>query len=120
MMKHFNRTDLALGDLQKLVRGDKEWPLWGFPDLLSPQWTANYKDGKLKSVGGDGLIMFIRFTKDALPQIETVNMYGASAKKGNKHFDDQVDMYIQQQTKRMTLKKEEVYKMAERVYWPGE
>jgi acyl-homoserine-lactone acylase len=64
--------------------------------------------------------MFIRFTKDALPQIETVNMYGASAKKGNKHFDDQVDMYIQQQTKRMTLKKEEVYKMAERVYWPGE
>lgn len=120
MMKHFNRTDLALGDIQKLVRGDKEWALWGFPDLLSPQWTSNYKDGKLKSVGGDGLIMFIRFTKDALPQIETVNMYGASAKKGNKHFDDQVELYINQQTKRMTLKKEEVYKMAERVYWPGE
>lgn len=120
MMKHFNSTDLALGDIQKLVRGDKEWPLWGFPDLLSPQWTSRYKDGKLKSTGGDGLIMFIRFTKDALPQIETVNMYGASAKKGNKHFDDQVEMYLQQKTKRMTLNKEEVYKMAERVYWPGE
>ena len=50
MMKHFNTTDLALGDIQKLVRGDKEWPLWGFPDLLSPQWTANYKDGKLKMI----------------------------------------------------------------------
>ena len=49
-----------------------------------------------------------------------VNMYGASAKKGNKHFDDQVELYIKQQTKRMTLKKEEVYKMAERVYWPGQ
>jgi acyl-homoserine-lactone acylase len=120
MMKHFNGTDLALGDIQKLVRGDKEWPLWGFPDLLSPQWTSNYKDGKLKSVGGDGLIMFIRFQKNALPLIETVNMYGASAKKGSKHFDDQVEMYLQQKTKRMTLKKEEVYKMAERVYHPGE
>ncbi|QNA43422.1 penicillin acylase family protein [Lacibacter sediminis] len=120
MMKHFGKTDLTLGDIQKLVRGDKEWPLWGFPDLLSPQWTANYKDGKLKSVGGDGLIMFVRFTKNALPQIETVNMYGASAKKGNKHFDDQVEMYINQQTKHMTLKKEDVYKMAERVYHPGE
>jgi acyl-homoserine-lactone acylase len=120
MMKHFNRTDLALGDIQKLVRGDKEWPLWGFPDLLSPQWTANYKDGKLKSVGGDGLIMFIRFQKNALPLIETVNMYGASTKKGNKHFDDQVELYINQKTKRMTLNKEEVYKMAERVYHPGE
>ena len=120
MMKHFSTTDLALGDIQKLVRGDKEWPLWGFPDLLSPQWTSNYKDGKLKSVGGDGLIMFVRFQKNALPLIETVNMYGASAKKGSKHFDDQVELYINQQTKRMTLKKEEVYKMAERVYWPGE
>ena len=120
MTKHFSRTDLTLGDIQKLVRGDKEWPLWGFPDLLSPQWTSPYKDGKLKSTGGDGLIMFIRFQKNALPQIETVNMYGASAKKGNKHFDDQVEMYIQQKTKRMTLKKEEVYKMAERVYHPGE
>jgi acyl-homoserine-lactone acylase len=120
MMKHFNRTDLALGDIQKLVRGDKEWPLWGFPDLLSPQWTSNYKDGKLKSIGGDGLIMFICFQKNALPLIETVNMYGASAKKGSKHFDDQVEMYLQQKTKRMTLKKEEVYKMAERVYHPGE
>jgi acyl-homoserine-lactone acylase len=120
MMKHFSRADLTLGDIQKLVRGEKEWPLWGFPDLLSPQWTSPYKDGKLKSTGGDGLIMFVRFTKNALPLIETVNMYGASAKKGNKHFDDQVEMYIQQKTKRMTLKKEEVYKMAERVYHPGE
>jgi acyl-homoserine-lactone acylase len=120
MMKHFGKTDLTLGDIQKLVRGDKEWPLWGFPDLLSPQWTSPYKDGKLKSTGGDGLIMFIRFQKNALPLIETVNMYGASAKKGNKHFDDQVEMYINQQTKRMTLDKEEVYKMAERVYHPGE
>ncbi|MBY0478663.1 MAG: penicillin acylase family protein [Chitinophagaceae bacterium] len=120
MIKHFNTTDLTLGDLQKLVRGNKEWPLWGFPDLLSPQWTAPYKDGKLKSVGGDGLIMFIRFQKNTLPQIETVNMYGASAKPGNKHFDDQVEMYLQQKTKKMTLNKEEVYKNAERVYHPGE
>lgn len=120
MMNHFSTTDLSLGDIQKLVRGDKEWPLWGFPDLLSPQWTAPYKKGKLKSIGGDGLIMFIRFEKEGLPVIETVNMYGASAKKGNKHFDDQVELYLQQKTKHMTLNKEEVYKMAERVYHPEE
>lgn len=118
MMSSFGTTDLALGDIQKLVRGDKEWPLWGFPDLLSPQWTAPYKDGKLKSIGGDGLIMFIRFQKNGLPVIETVNMYGASAKPGNKHFDDQVEMYLQQRTKHMTLNKEEVYQQAERIYHP--
>ncbi|MGF2411634.1 penicillin acylase family protein [Ferruginibacter sp.] len=118
MQTNFSRTDIELGDLQKLVRGDKEWPLGGFPDLLSPQWTEPYKNGKLKSVGGDGLIMFVRFAKDSLPKIETINMYGASARPGNKHFDDQVQMYLQQKTKPMTLDKATVYKNAESIYHP--
>lgn len=118
MQTNFGTTDLKLGDIQKLVRGDKKWPLWGFPDLLSPQWTEPLSGGKLKSVGGDGLIMFVRFPKQGLPKIESINMYGASAKPGNKHFDDQVEMYLKQQTKTMTLDKATVYKLAERVYHP--
>lgn len=120
METNFGRVDITLGDLQKLVRGDKEWPLGGLPDLLSPQWTEPYANGKLKSIGGDGLIMFVRFAKEGLPKIETINMYGASTKPGNKHFDDQVEMYLQQKTKAMTLDKSEVYKKAERVYHPGD
>ncbi len=118
MQTNFGRTDLVLGNIQKLVRGDKEWPLGGFPDLLSPQWSAPHTNGKLKSIGGDGLIMFVRFAKTGLPQIESINMYGASAKPGNKHFDDQVEMYLKQQTKKMTLDKATVYKNAEKVYHP--
>ena len=62
--------------------------------------------------------MFVRFPKEGLPIIETVNMYGASAHPGNKHFDDQVEMYLHQQTKKMTLDKNTVYKNAERIYHP--
>ena len=62
--------------------------------------------------------MFVRFAKQGLPKIETINMYGASAKPGNKHYDDQVEMYLKQQTKPMTLDKATVYKNAERVYHP--
>ena len=47
-------------------------------------------------------MIFVRFEKEGLPLIETVNMYGASAKRGSKHFDDQVELYLQQKTKRMT------------------
>ena len=118
MQDNFGRTDITLGDLQKLVRGDKEWPLGGFPDLLSPQWTEPYKGGELKSIGGDGLIMFVRFPKEGLPKIESINMYGASAKPGNKHFDDQVELYLQQKTKTMTLDKATVYKNAESIHHP--
>ncbi|MEP6712110.1 MAG: penicillin acylase family protein [Ferruginibacter sp.] len=118
MQTNFGRTDIVLGDLQKLVRGDKEWPLGGIPDVLAAQWTAPYKNGKLKSIGGDGLVMFVRFPKEGLPIIETLNMYGASARPGNKHFNDQVEMYLHQQTKKMTLDKAIVYKNAERIYHP--
>jgi len=118
MQNNFGTTDLKLGDIQKLVRGGKDWPLGGFPDLLSPQWTEPYYNGKLKSIGGDGLIMFVRFTKNQLPKIETINMYGASAKHGNRHFDDQVEMYLQQKTKTMTLDKTVIYKNAEKLYHP--
>lgn len=120
MMKNFGRNNITLGDLQKLVRGNKDWPLWGFPDLLSPQWTGEYKNGQLKSIGGDGLIMFVRFPQAGLPQIESVNMYGASAKPGSPHFNDQVELYLQQKTKPMTLDKQEVYRKAKRIYHPGE
>jgi len=118
MQTNFKRSDLALGDIQKLVRGDRDWPLGGFPDLLAPQWTEKYKDGELKSVGGDGLIMFVRFPKQGLPQIESVNMYGASAKPNSKHFSDQVEIYLQHKTKKMTLDKALVYKNAESIYHP--
>ncbi len=119
LQTNFGTENIVLGDVQKLVRGNKEWPLWGLPDVLSPQWTEKHKDGKLKSIGGDGLIMFVRFAKNSLPKIESINMYGASANPNSKHFNDQVEMYLKQQTKTISLDKKEVYKTAERVYHPN-
>jgi acyl-homoserine lactone acylase PvdQ len=61
-------------------------------------------------------VAIISFKK--VSKILTIKVYGASAKPGNKHFDDQVELYLKQQTKPMTLDKAEVYKKAERVYHP--
>jgi len=61
---------------------------------LSQQWTEKHEDGKLKSIGGDGLIMFVGFAKSSLPKIEIINMYGARANPNSKHFNDQVEMYL--------------------------
>ena len=63
--------------------------------------------------------MFVRYGKEGYPKIETINMYGASAKPGSRHFDDQVEMFLQQKTKTMTMDKAIVYKNAERVYHPN-
>ena len=51
--------------------------------------------------------------------IETLNTYGASARKNSPHYTDQMEMYTKQQTKPMTLNKAEVYKNAEKIYHPN-
>ncbi len=118
--KYFGRTDITLGDLQKLVRGGETYPMYGVPDVLSSEWGVQQTDGTIKVTGGDGYVMFVRFPKTGLPVIETMNMYGASAKPGSPHFADQVPLYLKQQTKTMTLNKDEVLKDAKRIYHPGE
>jgi acyl-homoserine-lactone acylase len=120
MRKNFGSTDLRLGDIQKLVRGEKSFPGPGLPDLLAPEWSVPQKDFKRKITGGDAYIAMVRFPKEGLPIIETVNTYGASAKEGSPHFDDQVPLFLQQQTKSMTLDKARVMATAKRIYHPGE
>jgi len=117
MMKNFGRTNLQLGDIQKLVRGDKAIPLPGLPDVLAPMYSVPYKNGIVQGTQGDAYVELVRFTKDG-PIIETMNVYGASARKDSPHYTDQMEMYTHQQTKPMTLNKAEVYKNAERIYHP--
>lgn len=119
MMKYFGRTNLVLGDIQKLVRGDVESPAWGIPDVLTPTTTEPYKNGLLKVTGGDAYICFVRYSKDgSLPHIESINTFGASSNPASPHFKDQMSMFQRQQLKKMTLDKAEVLKNAERVYHP--
>lgn len=119
MKEHFGKTDLTLGDIQKLVRGDDARPAWGLPDVLTAAYTEPYKNGMRKVTSGDAYICFVRYPKNGgLPQIESVNTFGASMHPDSPHYKDQMSMYQQQQTKRMTLDKAEVLRTAEKVYHP--
>jgi acyl-homoserine-lactone acylase len=117
MIQLYGKTTLQLGDIQKLVRGDKVLPQPGLPDVLAPMYSIPYKDGMVKANQGDAFIELVRFTKTG-PIIETLNTYGASSRKDSPHYTDQMEMYTKQQTKQMTLDKSTVYKNAERIYHP--
>lgn len=117
MLKDFGKTNIQLGEIQKLVRGNVELPLPGLPDVLAPMYSIPYKNGKVKGNQGDAYIELVRFTKNG-PEIESLNVYGASARKDSPHYTDQMEMYTKQQTKHMTLNKAEVYKTAKRIYHP--
>ena len=117
MLRDYGRTDVTLGDIQKLVRGEKEIPIAGLPDVLATISTVPYKNGLYKGTQGDAYVELVKFTKDG-PIIESMNVYGASARKDSPHYTDQMERYAKQQTKTMTLNKKEVYRTAERIYHP--
>ena len=119
LKKNFGRTDIVLGDLQKLVRGDESWPQGGMPDVLAAVMSESYKNGTRKMNSGDAYINIVRFPKDgSLPHIESINTFGASMHKESPHFADQRAMYQAQVLKPMTLDKNVVLKNAEKVYHP--
>ena len=72
----------------------------------------------MKSRVGDGYIQFVSYG-DGLPQIEAVNCYGASNKEGSPHYNDQIELYLQQKLRPMTLDWKEVLRTAVRTYHPG-
>lgn len=115
---HFGRTDVTLGEVQKLVRGNKELPIWGIPDVITAIHSATHADGKVKATQGESYIELVRYPKNGLPIIETVINYGASNRLGSPHYDDQMELFVNQKTKKMTLDKQQVLKDAVRIYAP--
>lgn len=115
--KYFKGKIPALGELQKLVRGKKELPLWGLPETICQMYTKPYKKGKLKGDLGESYIMLVQYDHNG-PVIETINCYGASNHEGNPHYDDQMDLFVNQQYKKMSLNKDSVFATATRVYHP--
>ena len=117
MLKYFKTTDITLGDYQKLVRGDKELPVFGLPDVLTSMNSKLHKDGKIKVVSGESYIELVRFTPEGT-LIESSISYGSSDHPDSPHYGDQMEMYTQFKTKTMSLSKEDAYKNAERIYHP--
>jgi acyl-homoserine-lactone acylase len=116
-MKNFGTTDISLGEFQRLERGGKSLPLAGLPDMLATMYSMPAENGRRRGAIGDCYIAFAKFTPTG-PEIETINCYGASNRKNSPHYDDQMELFQKQQTKKMTLNRDEVYMNAKAIYHP--
>jgi acyl-homoserine-lactone acylase len=99
MLTHFKTTDITLGDFQKVVRGSKVYPSFGLPDVLTAMHGTAYKDGKLKITAGESYIQLTKFTKKGV-EIESIISYGSSDHPDSKHYNDQLELYMQFKTKK--------------------
>jgi acyl-homoserine-lactone acylase len=117
MIKYFKTTKVKLGDYQKLVRGNKEIPIWGMPDVITAMNANNYKKGKIRVTHGESYIQFAKFSKKGT-EIESIISYGSSDHEDSKHYSDQMYIYKNFGTKKMSFDKETNYKNAKKIYNP--
>ena len=117
MIKHFKTENVALGDFQKLVRGKKELPVFGLPDVITAMATAPHEDGKVKVVSGESYIELVKYSPEGV-SIESIISYGSSDHPDSNHYNDQMELYTQFKTKKMTLNKAEIYKKAIKIDHP--
>ncbi|MBL6684767.1 MAG: penicillin acylase family protein [Flavobacteriaceae bacterium] len=117
MIKYFKTTKVKLGDYQKLVRGNKEIPIWGMPDVITAMNANNYKKGKIRVTHGESYIQFAKFSKKGT-EIESIISYGSSDHEDSEHYSDQMNIYKKFGTKKMSFDKETNYKNAKKIYNP--
>lgn len=117
MIKHFGKLEVPLGEIQRHIRGGKSYPMAGGPDVLAAMHTDYYKNGILKTRHGESYIELVKFSENGV-EIETVNTFGASSKKDSPHYTDQMELFVAQKTKKMTLDKETIFREAKKIYHP--
>lgn len=117
LLRNFGTTNVTLGDYQRLERDDISIPLPGLPDVLAAMYAIPTDGGRVKGAIGECYVGLVQFSKKG-PEIETVNCFGASNRKGSKHYADQMELFQQQKTKKMSLDKNEVIRGAKTIYHP--
>jgi acyl-homoserine-lactone acylase len=117
LMEYFKTLDVTLGELQVHVRGEKEYGVSGFADALAANYNMPYTGGKFKTFVADSYVQFAQW-KNGEVSLQTLHPYGASNRPWSPHYNDQMELYVNQETKRMTLNREEIFANAEKIYHP--
>jgi acyl-homoserine-lactone acylase len=122
LLKTHGTLDVPLGEVQRLIRGKVSIPASGLREVARAADGKLYdkKKGIYRVTGGDGYIQFVKFSRNALPEIYSINAYGASANPGSPHYTDQMQMFQKEQFRKMTFDRDLIISKALRVYHPGE
>ncbi len=119
LMTHFNTLEVPYKDFFRFKRGDKNLPIFGFPQTLAARWgSISEQDGRYYAEGGDGFMMFIQFDQSGVVEMESIVAYGASAEEDSPYYNAQMELFTAKKAKPQTFDREEILKQAVKVYHP--
>jgi acyl-homoserine-lactone acylase len=104
LKKTHGSVDIPYSKVFRHIRGDVSLPVDGMSEVNSAADAklVDKKKGIYKLNGGDGYIIFARFSKGEV-ELNTINAYGASSKPDSKHYTDQMQLFVDQKLKKMHL-----------------
>ncbi|MFN8287983.1 MAG: penicillin acylase family protein [Chitinophagales bacterium] len=119
MLKHYGTLEVKLGDIQKQIRGDISLPASGLREVPRAADAKLYdkKKGIWRVTAGDGYIQMNRYSKQGV-EILSVNAYGSSAHPQSPHYNDQMQLFANEQFKKMTFNWDTIRKEAVSIYHP--
>jgi acyl-homoserine-lactone acylase len=122
LLTHFGRIDPEFGEVNRLQRGDLEWPLDGGPDILRAVYGApDPEHGTLINQAGDSYIMFVEWDPQGRVHSSSVHSFGsATLDASSKHYADQSPLFAAMREKPMYLELEELLQHSSRDYTPLE
>jgi acyl-homoserine lactone acylase PvdQ len=117
---HFERRDVALGELQRLRRGDVDLPVGGGPDILNATYTEEAPDGVLVGDQGDSYVMIVELPAPDEVRSQSIHNYGASNRKDSPHYADQAPLFVARKLKPVLMDEADIRRFLDAEYRPGE
>ena len=112
----FGRVDPLWSEVNMLIRGDLALPIQGGPDTLRAVYGRPQDDGILKAVAGDGLVVSLSWDSDGNQESQSIHQYGSATQdSSSKHYDDQVQLFVDEKMKPTFFDKLELEKNTESV-----
>lgn len=118
LYKHFGKLEIPYGQLLRHRRGQKDYAIGGYPDVMASMMGVPDKDGRYKAVRGEDLIIFAYYNENGIQKLESIKAYGNSARKNSPHYNDQMELYLKNGTKEMYLDLQIIKSKAIRSYSP--
>jgi acyl-homoserine-lactone acylase len=111
---------IPLAKMMRHERGSVSLALNGLPEGLRAIYLKQspVNPGILRTELGDQYTAFAQYGPEGLRSVHTSSPFGSSMRPDSPHYTDQMEMYVRQQTKPMTLDKSKVLQNAKRTYHP--
>lgn len=121
LIQFHGKVAVPYGDVVRLIHGDKNLAISGGPDTLRAVYgEALNDDGQAVNKAGDGFLMFVAWDKHGLVKSNAIHQFGsATLDKNSPHYNDQMELFVNHQERKVLFKREDLEKNLERRYSPG-